>query len=110
MTNPNETPKVEAKKVEVPAQESPKVEVIGAVNPPKAKINKAPIFTKDNFLTALVLSMGAFLTKSFIVNHSSLLSDKEYQMAHKLLLVFGLEFILVLALFLGYIIVSKSKK
>tara|TARA_R110000822_G_scaffold205426_2_gene341974 strand:+ start:223 stop:525 length:303 start_codon:yes stop_codon:yes gene_type:complete len=100
MSNPNEVPKVE----------SPKVEVIGAVKPVKVKSDAPSAFTKDNFLTALVIIMGGFQTKLIASSHSALLSQKQFELAHKLLLVSGAEFIFVLFLFLSYIIASKFVK
>ena len=96
MSNPNNAVPVEPIKIPVKL--------------PKIKMDKPSVFTKDNFLTALVLSMGAFLTKAFIANHSLLLADKKYELAHKLLLISGLEFLAVLGLFLGYTVASKIKK
>lgn len=90
--------------------EQPNKVPVAPVKVPKIKLDRPPIFTKDNFLTALVLSMGAFLTKSFISNHSVLLADKKYELAHKLLLASGLEFAIVLGLFLGYTVASKLVK
>ena len=85
MSNPNNAVPVEPVKIPVKL--------------PKIKMDKPSVFTKDNFLTA-----------AFIANHSLLLADKKYELAHKLLLISGLEFLAVLGLFLGYTVASKIKK
>ena len=54
--------------------------------------------------------MGACQTKMTLANHAALITDKEYQLAYKLLLGSGGEYIAILALFLGYIIASKFVK